>query len=249
MIPSHKILDQHISYRFTQLRKYAKLTQKELGALIGFSANHIWKFENGGTPIPLYVLNLLAENIRLFGIYVSAEWLLSGQGNPPTLDAEFKNTIDTHAHHIANDPLTHYFTHALSLTKIYRDKLTLFVAGIDFEPHVLAGTFIIAPTVEVNQFNSNWCGFYLFEHNHSIIPVKLHQTASDVFEVTSLHFKEKHRVHLSNQRLFSVHPATGTLSRYHIALSDAEDIAHILQNQRMFYASTEARSLLDVDEA
>lgn len=249
MTPSHKVLDPNISLRFTQLRKIANLTQKQLGELLGFSSNHIWKFENGGTPIPMYVINLLAENIRLFGITVTKEWVLSGHGEEPFRDPDFDTKIKTHASRIAHDPLTHFFTHALSLTRIYDEKLILFVGGIDFEPHISAGTYIIAPKIETHQFNPDWAGFYLFEANDGVIPVKLTQTQSNVFNVSSLHVVDKKRLYLSNQTLCSVYPAIGTLSRYQVALSDAKDISTIIQKQSDSYVSIHSDLPLENEEA
>lgn len=249
MTQHQPILDQNICKRFTLLRKLAKLTQKQLADLIGYSQLHIWKFENGHVPIPIYVINMVTQNARLLGIFATTEWILLGRGNEPYFDSNFNNTIDSYTERNIQDPLTHFFTHALSLSKIYKEKLTLFVGGVDFEPYITAGTFIIAEKIDSLEFNPLWGGFYLYQFNDVVIPVKLIRTPSILFKVISLHEKDKKRLHLSEQDLNSIYPAIGTLSRYQIASSEAEDIAHIIQKQSISYTSNESVSDLIADEA
>lgn len=232
------ILNKDVANRLTALRKMTKLNQREFSSVIGYGHQRYCSFESGRCPIPFYVLNLVIQTIAMYGITATQEWLLHGQGATPHYLSEFESTINSLAEKTTQDPLAHFFLHALSLSKLYKDKLTLFEGGSDYEPHIPAGTFMIAPKVSVNLFNPNWKGYYLVEHRERIFLALLVRTAVGAFNITSLHTSEKKRVVLKEQRLSHIYPAIGLLSHYNLRSSTASDIVKALQHQTLEYASS-----------
>ncbi len=243
------IYDQDVAKRLTIVRKMTKLPQKQFGALLGYGHQRYCGFETGRSAIPFYVINLVIQNIRLFGIVVTQDWLVFGQGEAPYFIEDFDEKVGARLTKTIEDPLTQFFIHALSLSKIYSEKLTLFEGGTDYEPHIPSGTFIVAPKMEADHFNPNWEGYYLHPHKQKIILVKLVRTQKNSFNITSLHASELRRVALKEQKLSHLYPAIGLLSNYSVALSDATDITSLIQQQRDVYSTLDTDTPLETEDA
>lgn len=231
------IFDPDAAKRLTIVRKMTKLQQKQFGALLGYGHQRYCSFESGRCAIPFYVINLTAKTVRLFGVVVTADWIISGQGEEPYFIESFNEDVSSVFEKTSQDPLTHFFLHALAISKIYKEKLTLFEGGTDYEPHIPAGTFILAPKVHATLFNPTWKGYYLVEHNEKVLLASLVCSAPCVFNITSLHASEKKRVHIKDHPLSHIYPATGMMSHYTLSSSETSGIVKIIQQNTQEYAS------------
>lgn len=57
--------NRQIGNNIRKMRKYRKLTQKQLGQLIGKTESSIQKYESGYTEVPRSVLEVIAENLDI----------------------------------------------------------------------------------------------------------------------------------------------------------------------------------------